>query len=1161
MADDWAGFDEVKPTKPSDDWAGFDEVSGGDSSNAEAKRTVVPYANAKAPGMAEQGNVELWDRPAYLHDDYKKSGSYGTTESFSREDEDGKEVLVPRIIDGKRLTLKEAWDHYKKTGEHLGKFDDADSADQYATALHNAQATYINSKGGPEKFVKHDPDSWLSGIPANAIAGGIDTITGIPAAAGWMADRVLSTGRYRLGRPGADAHPDAGAKVGQGVTDYINESLPVNPDKDVQATNAGERMARFAGGSILGAFAPGGEGTALQKFGSGARFALGGGAAQELVPDWAKPYAAMIGGVGADIGGALGWRAAKGSLPAAAVSDDLAKAQALEKLKGRASNFDKAKADALASDEIVPGSEGSFYQDTKDSGIGTLEDELSTKDPASFEKLRQKQEGARQAALTGVQPERQGSVVDLQQHITKQIDDADANIAKAANSYVADAQRDAAAIGGNKSPEAYGDELRKTILKASDERDAVAKKLLESVGADETGNVTATIDAAKAVRDEAVKNKASLDADESDLINRAIRLRPVERFGVIRQLQSEISKAMRARLSSKDGADESYRRLSMLRGALEKNMTDTVANVFTGNITSPASSEAAELMRGIPPEDLTRATADVFRASGPLPEPQTLSDFIKDRGGITLKDKDGRLVQEAQEINNILDKRRSLRVPKGRDGMTPEDLLIALRADRGGWLTGEANGGHDLQDLYDALGNEVSGRTVYHPEDETPLLLQARDRAEREMNEAGISAGDKLLDKVGKLANYRRRQKNLADTMPGFERVQDTPPKPTSVIKPTVTPEGVENLRKGVAQYKQNRRTFDKGPVGDVTRRAGASDDFRLPESMAPQKFFKPGPGGFQTMQKLYGAIGKDKAIPIVSDYAASFLNKAARREDGTVDPAKYGRWKAQHSESIRALPPELQAKFDTAATATEWADQMNVSRETSAKEANKGALGKLMRANTPQDITNVIGGVFGMKIGARDAMRDLATRARSNPAAAEGLRQGVMDYIKDKFINNQDKLIGNPFQDFVNEKADVLGEVFKPHEVANIRAVAADLKRSSTALPVHGGNSATARRMGYGAQKSTLRVIIDTLAGSGGAYALHLLGADTVTALAAGGVAGAAVEGMRGIHVAGAQNVDRVLTKVFTDTEFRRKLLKSGSLESAKKIMQRSMVGRVLNP
>lgn len=1154
MADEWAGFDEVKPTKPTDDWAGFDEVSGGGGSDADAKRTVVPYANAKVPGMAEQGNVELWNRPTYFHPDYDVSGSYGTTESFSREDEDGKEVLVPRIIDGKRLTLKEAWDHYKKTGEHLGKFDDPDSADQYATALHNAQATYINSKGGPEKFVKHDPDSWLSGIPANAVAGGIDAITGIPAAAGWMADRVLSTGRYRLGRPGADAHPDVGAKVGQGVTDYINESLPVNPDKDVQATNTSERMARFTGGSIVGALTPGGEATLAQKAFSGGRFGLAGGAAQELVPDWAKPYAAMIAGVGADLGGSAAWRGVKGTTTAARFSEDSARAHAKDIIESTATDADAVKTKTAAAKERIPGSEGSFFQDTQDPGIGTLEERLSTKDPAAFEALRQKQENARKTALNGVQPKGQGAQYDLQQHIIGQIDDMDKNMSEAANNVVANAQKEAMATGGNKTPEAYGDDLRKEILKAHDAREAVAKKNLNVVGKDETGNTVGTIDAAKAIRDEADKYGATLDGDEAALLGKATRLKPVDTMGKLTQLRSDVSDAMREELDRK-GSTQKYRRLTQLRSAIEKNMTGTIADVFTGNITSPASSEAAELMRGIDKDTLAGAAADVIDATGAPPRPESLFDVARSMpgGGIKPSIVGGKETSESAAVRSRL----PLNAKNGK-GSTWQDLMETL--NQRGWLKHQPQAGDHPDDLIDALDQEASGKKFYHPEDDTAARLQHRDAIEQEMNEAGITANDKHVDKVAKLANYRAKQRNMEDVVPGFEPTQQAPSKPASVVKPTVTEGNVRSFRTGSAQYKLLKRTFGgKGPVADTLRRAGGADVFNLPESSVPQKFFKPGPGGFQSMQKLYDAVGQDKAVPIISDYAASSLNKAAMREDGTIDPAKYGRWKAKHADSIRALPPDIQAKFDTASTATEWADQMNVSRETALKEANQGAIGKIMRANTPQEINNVVGGILSKPVGAVDAMRDLALRARGNPQATQGLRQAVMDHITEEFINNKDKIRADRFQTFMRDKADALGQVLKPNEIANMRAVADDLKHTSADVPVHGAGPATARRnwqVGRGYSKSNLRVILDIAGGMIG----HATLSPVVGPYAASAAGTMAAEGVQMTRNAAIQNIDKVLTKAFTDTPYRQELLRSGSLESAKKIMQRSIAGRVLN-
>ena len=126
-----------------------------------ARPTSVTMAVPKPKGLVEPGNLPIWNRPVVQNPD----GSHSTELSFSRE-ENGKEVLVPSIVNGKFLTpdgkmppmghedkngkyiptpqeqamYDRAWDHYKKTGENLGKFDSPESADAYAQILHNRGA-------------------------------------------------------------------------------------------------------------------------------------------------------------------------------------------------------------------------------------------------------------------------------------------------------------------------------------------------------------------------------------------------------------------------------------------------------------------------------------------------------------------------------------------------------------------------------------------------------------------------------------------------------------------------------------------------------------------------------------------------------------------------------------------------------------------------------------------------------------------------------------------------------------------------------------------------------------------------------------------------------------------------------------------------------------
>lgn len=64
-------------------------------------------------------------------------GSISTIVSMSfQAEEDGPEILIPTVIDGKQLTEQQAKDHYFRTGEHFGKFSTPEKANAYAEALH-----------------------------------------------------------------------------------------------------------------------------------------------------------------------------------------------------------------------------------------------------------------------------------------------------------------------------------------------------------------------------------------------------------------------------------------------------------------------------------------------------------------------------------------------------------------------------------------------------------------------------------------------------------------------------------------------------------------------------------------------------------------------------------------------------------------------------------------------------------------------------------------------------------------------------------------------------------------------------------------------------------------------------------------------------------------
>lgn len=91
----------------------------------------------KIKGLLVQGNIDLHHRPVVKNDD----GTISTVRSITITDDDGKAYLIPTVSDdGRIMSDKEAIDTFKKTGKHLGIFDNEDDADEYAEQLHEEQA-------------------------------------------------------------------------------------------------------------------------------------------------------------------------------------------------------------------------------------------------------------------------------------------------------------------------------------------------------------------------------------------------------------------------------------------------------------------------------------------------------------------------------------------------------------------------------------------------------------------------------------------------------------------------------------------------------------------------------------------------------------------------------------------------------------------------------------------------------------------------------------------------------------------------------------------------------------------------------------------------------------------------------------------------------------
>ncbi|WP_342051999.1 MULTISPECIES: hypothetical protein [unclassified Cupriavidus] len=85
-------------------------------------------------GLTQRGNLDLTARPRVKN----KDGSVSTVRSVSVTFDDGT-YLLPTVVGNKVVTNEQAIAHFKKTGEHLGRFSTAAQADAYAEQLHQQQ--------------------------------------------------------------------------------------------------------------------------------------------------------------------------------------------------------------------------------------------------------------------------------------------------------------------------------------------------------------------------------------------------------------------------------------------------------------------------------------------------------------------------------------------------------------------------------------------------------------------------------------------------------------------------------------------------------------------------------------------------------------------------------------------------------------------------------------------------------------------------------------------------------------------------------------------------------------------------------------------------------------------------------------------------------------
>lgn len=463
-----------------------------------------------------------------------------------------------------------------------------------------------------DEFDRPSYESTYTGLARNTIAGaneGLAIVAGAPV--DW------ATGAVNLGIRGVNriaGHPVAN-ELGPsfGGSESIKRGIGAiggdNPET-VEAQTPTERIFR-AGGEGAGEMATGAgllslgrkvittvapkvysvmEGVlgkpTLETAAIGGASGVGGQAAEEVAPEGYKTGAKIAGGlVGGGIplagralyeGGKFAVAAAKSAAQPFTKSGQ--EALAGTKIAGSASDLGAVKANLEGgSQEIVPGSHPTTFQQTGDMGLGQLERQVRTNNPEDFIQRGAEQNAARGSAISGVQ--QTGSPADVATHFRGVRNALDTATEASVNQARQTAAQHSAALGGAGNAEGHGELLRGMAQGARDTARQQERALWEAVDPDNHMVMPGTPIAAAARRAEnQLSNSAKpIEGEERAIFDVARGYTDRTPFRDVMDLRSRVSTAMREELRS-SGHTPIYGRLSVLRGQIEHTIDNAVEN-------------------------------------------------------------------------------------------------------------------------------------------------------------------------------------------------------------------------------------------------------------------------------------------------------------------------------------------------------------------------------------------------------------------------------------------------------------------------------------------------------------------------------------------------------------------------------------------------------
>lgn len=371
----------------------------------------------------------------------------------------------------------------------------------------------------------------------------------------------------------------------------------------------------------------------------------------------------------------------------------------------------------------------------------------------------------------------------------------------------------------------------------------------------------------------------------------------------------------------------------------------------------------------------------------------------------------------------------------------------------------------------------------------------------------------------------------------------------------TVDPDVAARLAAADAATIDRVNTFDNKTLKPILARPSAANPFTRPASQVPERIFKSGPAGGETMAQYRAAVGDVQALPVIEGYAIDDMLRVASRPDGTLDPKKLAKWRADHAEALRSFPA-LDARLANATTASETAGAVAASRRAQVTEAQKGIASKLAGATDPGEITVIVGKIFSRADSVKQ-MQNLRRALKNDPDANAGLRKAIVDHIMAKAVRSvdgTDELAAAKLRDFLDENdATLRAAGFTDPELRSMRELADEATQAAivakSARPEEGGGAAVLQnvlKFGTGPNASPQSLFLRMAVQSAGHSVLPFLFGGPLAGLAALIGAGA-VNAMR---AKGLSSVDELFREALLDPVLARKLLAKVNARNLKPVV-----------